>query len=113
MTPTQTYSDYGSDELDEELVQLQERREEVVKVVDEKTFDMRTIVILSKTLSTPPRSSASTKEPYLIRHQHETTIPQPIHAGICFVVLQAQNLLDILDLLVLHDLVVLRVPDIE
>ena len=42
-----TYSNDRSDELHEELRDLQERRVEVVQVVDEKALDMRTIVILS------------------------------------------------------------------
>ena len=42
----QTYSDDGGDEFDEEFVKPQERRVEVIEVVNEQTLDMRTIVIL-------------------------------------------------------------------
>jgi hypothetical protein len=50
---------------------------------------------------------------YLIRHNHEPPIPQTARARILFVMLQPHNLLDILDLLVLHDLVMLRFAYIE
>ena len=41
------------------------------------------------------------------------TISQSIPVSIRLVVLQPEDLLDVLDLLVLHDLVVLRVTDVK
>ena len=49
----------------------------------------------------------------LIGHDHELSISQAVYIGIVLAMLNAHNLLDILDLLVLHDLVVLRVAHIE
>ena len=45
---TSTYANNRSDKLDEEIRQLQQRGEEVIQEVDQKTFDMRAIVILLK-----------------------------------------------------------------
>ena len=50
---------------------------------------------------------------HLVRHDHQLSVSQTARARILLVVLQAQNLLDVLDLLVLHDLIVLCLPDIE
>jgi hypothetical protein len=41
------YSDDGSNELDEEIGELEKRRVEVVKEVDDESLDVRTIVILN------------------------------------------------------------------
>lgn len=88
------YLDDGSDELIQEVGNLQQGGVEVVQKVDDKTLDMRTVVIL-------------------IRHDHEMTISERVRGGVVMVVLQTQDLLDVLDLLVLHDLVVARLADIE
>ena len=59
----------------------------MVKVVDDETFDVRTVKVL-------------------ICHDHETTVPQAIDGRVRFAMLQAEDLLDVLDLGVLLDLVV-------
>jgi len=42
-----TYSDDGCHELNKEVGDLQQGREEMIQKVDEKSLDMRTVVILS------------------------------------------------------------------
>ena len=69
----QTYSDDGGDEFDEEFVKPQERRVEVIEVVNEQTLDMRTIVILEK-ISEPTRKIDQMVAD-LICHDHDTPIP--------------------------------------
>lgn len=50
---------------------------------------------------------------HLISHDHELPISQARHVRIILVVLETHNLLDILDLLVLHNLIVLRLAYVE
>jgi hypothetical protein len=50
---------------------------------------------------------------HLISHDHELPISQAPHIRILLVVLKTHNLLDILDLLVLHNLIVLRLAHVE
>jgi hypothetical protein len=50
---------------------------------------------------------------HLIRHYHELPISQAAHIRIVFVVLKTHNLLDILDLLILHNLVVFRLAHVK
>ena len=49
----------------------------------------------------------------MISHDHELPIPKVVGIPVVLVVLETKNLLDVLNLLVLHDLVVLRVADVE
>ena len=49
----------------------------------------------------------------LISHDHELPISQAPYIRIVFVVLKTHDLLDILDLLILHNLIVLRLAYIE
>ena len=74
------------DEFLEEIRQFKKRWILDLKEIDEKTLDMTTVVIL-------------------IRHDHEMSIPKRLVIGIGLFVLQSEELLDILNLLVLHDLV--------
>ena len=46
-----TYSDNGCYKLNQEVRDLQQRREEVIQKVDEESLDVRTIVILWRTIS--------------------------------------------------------------
>jgi hypothetical protein len=50
---------------------------------------------------------------HLICHYHELPISQAAHIRVVFVVLKTHNLLDILDLLILHYLIVLRLAHVE
>ena len=50
---------------------------------------------------------------HLISHDHELPISQAPHVRIVLVVLKTHNLLDILDLFVLHNLIVLRLTHVE
>jgi hypothetical protein len=50
---------------------------------------------------------------HLISHDHELPISQAPHVRIILVVLKTHNLLDILNLLVLHNLIVLRLAHVE
>jgi hypothetical protein len=45
------YSDDGSNELDEEIGELEKRRIEVIEEVDDKPLDVRTIVILNSNVT--------------------------------------------------------------
>ena len=96
----------------ERRVQLEQRRVKVVEEVQDKTLDMRTIVILgissAYTLATFLFAQA-----HLIRHDHQLAVPQARDVRVVLVVLQTQDLLDVLNLLVLHDLVVASFPDVE
>jgi hypothetical protein len=84
----------------------------MVQKVDEKSFDVRSVVIL-RADGQWQLPTAVTPVTRLIGHDHELSISQAAHIGIVLVVLKAHNLLDILDLFVLHDLVVLRLAHIE
>jgi hypothetical protein len=50
---------------------------------------------------------------HLIGHDHELSISQAAEVRIVLVMLKTHDLLDILDLLVLHDLIVLRLAHVE
>lgn len=50
---------------------------------------------------------------HLISHDHELPISQARHVRIILVVLKTHNLLDILDLLIFHNLIVLRLAHVE
>ena len=49
----------------------------------------------------------------LIGHDHQPSVPQASCVRILLVMLKAHNLFDILNLLVFHDLVVLRLANVE
>ena len=49
----------------------------------------------------------------LISHDHELAVSKIARILVVFVVLQTKNLLDILDLLVLHDLVVFSLANVQ
>lgn len=49
---------------------------------------------------------------YLISHNHESSVSQTHSVRIVFIVLQAHDLLDVLNFLVLHDLVMLRLSHV-
>jgi hypothetical protein len=59
------------------------------------------------------RTHKGDKATYLIRHYHELTIPQALDVRIVLVVLKTHDFFDVLDLLVLHDLVVLRLAHVQ
>lgn len=50
---------------------------------------------------------------YLIRHNHNATISQRVYVLVLFAMDQTDDLLDILDLLILHYLIVRRFADVE
>ena len=50
---------------------------------------------------------------HLISHDHELPISQAPYVRIILIVLKTHNLLDILDLLVLHNLIVFRLAHVE
>ena len=68
-----THSNNRCNKFDQELGHLQQRRVEMIKEIDEKAFDMRTIVILEK-ISEPTRKIEQMVAD-LIRHDHDTPIP--------------------------------------
>ena len=107
-----TYSDNRRHELHQKVRDFQQRREEVVQKVDEKTFNVRTIVVL-RTPALKHTLRGVEQPTHLIRHYHELTVPQALDIRIVLVVLETHNFLDILDLLVLHDLVVLRLAHVQ
>ena len=73
---------------------------------------MRTIVVL-RTPTLKQTLRGAEKPTHLIRHYHELTVPQALDIRIILVVLKTHNFLDILDLLVLHDLVVLCLAHVQ
>lgn len=83
----------------------------MIKIIDEQSLDVRAIVILRKAVHM--RISKETSEAYLIGHQHEPPIAKTSGVLVVLIVLQAENLLDVLDLLVLHDLLMLSIADVE
>lgn len=90
----------------------------MVEEVDEQSFDMRPVVILNpikKKILHKPTSAESTRaeKTHLIRHNHQPPIPQTRRITIILIRLQPHNLLNILNLLILHDLVVLRLSYIQ
>mmetsp|Transcript_45800 Transcript_45800/g.76350 ORF Transcript_45800/g.76350 Transcript_45800/m.76350 type:complete len:294 (-) Transcript_45800:1235-2116(-) len=86
--------DDGRDELHQEAGHLQEAREEVVEEVDQQALDVGPVVVL-------------------IRHNHQVPIPQGLDVGVGLAVLQAEDLLDGVDLDVVHDLFVRGVAYVE
>jgi hypothetical protein len=50
---------------------------------------------------------------HLISHNHEPSVSQARSVRIVFIVLQAHNLFDVLNFLVLHDLVVFRLSHVQ
>lgn len=50
---------------------------------------------------------------HLIRHDHQLAVAQAIHVGVHLVMLQAKDLFHVLNLLVLHDRVMLRFAYVE
>ena len=57
--------------------------------------------------------SRNSDETDLIGHDHELSVTKITRILVVLIVLQTKNLLDILNFLVLHDLVVLRFPNVE
>ena len=104
------HSDDGSNELDEEIGELEKRRIKVVEEVDDKPLDMRAVVILKSNVT---KSSTLSNGTYLICHDHNPSIAQAVRACVFLVVLQAHNLSNVLYFLILHDLIVARFADIE
>lgn len=101
-------------ELDKELRQLEQRRIEKVQIIDDKPFDVGPIVILkvcqpNERLSTIERR----RKTHLIGHDHQPSIPQTRNIRIIFVVLQTHDLFDRLNLLILHNLIMLRLAHIQ
>ena len=62
--------------------------------VDQQTFDVRPVVVL-------------------VSHDHDVAVPERLDAVVRGAVPQAQDLLDVRNLRVVHDLVVRRVSDVE
>jgi len=75
------------DEFDEEVWQLEQTWVKGVQEVDDQTLDVTSIVIL-------------------IRHNHETSVTQRVDIFIDLTVLETENLVDVGDFHVLHDLIV-------
>ena len=107
-----TYSNDGRHELHQKVRDLQQRREEVIQKVNEETFNVRTIVVL-RTPTLKQTLRGAEKPTHLIRHYHELTVPQALDIRIILVVLETHDFLDTLDLLVLHDLVVLCLAHVQ
>ena len=78
------HSDDGSNELDEEIGELEKRRIKVVEEVDNKPFDVRTVVILKSNVT---KSSTLSNGTYLICHDHNPSIAQAVRACVFLVVL--------------------------
>src|SRR5690349_4338759 len=74
---------YWGDELLEKVWNPQERGELHLKEVDEETLDMTTVKIL-------------------ICHDHQMAVSKALGVGVDLFVLEAQELLDVLNFLVLH-----------
>ncbi|SRR5216684_5923934 len=74
---------------------------------------MRTIVILGYGHSVAVFPIAQMRSLHLISHDHELPISQAAHVRIVLIVLKTHNLLDILDLFILHNLIVLRLAYVE
>jgi hypothetical protein len=83
----------------------------MIKEVDQQSFDMRTVVILQ--LSLAVLHLTLDLDTNLISHQHKPSISQSARVRVILVVLQAHNLFDILNFLVLHDLIMLRLSYIQ
>lgn len=66
----------------------------MIKVIDNEALDVRAIVVL-------------------VSHDHQVTITQAVRGSVVRVVLQAENLLDVLNFHILYDLVVTGFPDVE
>ncbi len=66
----------------------------MIEEVDDETLDVRTIVIL-------------------IGHDHDTSVSQAVDIEVLLAVLETENLLDGLDLGILHDLIVCGLADVE
>ena len=106
-----THSDDGSNELDEEIGELEKRRIKVVEEVDDKPLDVRTIVILKSNVTKVFRYLSHST--YLIGHDHNPSITQAVPARVLLVVLQAHNFPNVLYFFILHDLIVACFADIE
>jgi hypothetical protein len=85
----------------------------VVQKVDEQTFNVRTIVVLHTHALNTHTQRGVEKPTHLIRHYHELTVPQALDIRIVLVVLKTHDFLDVLYLLVLHDLVVFRLAHVQ
>lgn len=85
----------------------------MVQEVDEQTLDMRTIVILKVVFYISRRTDTPHLLTHLIRHNHQPPVPQAPHIRINLVMLEPHNLLHILNLLILHDRIVLRFAHVE
>lgn len=74
----------------------------MVDEVDEKTFDVRAIVVLTDGVRLSPiqRNGGA---PYLISHDHQTTVSQSSDVFVVMPTLQPHNLLDVGNLEILHD----------
>lgn len=88
--------DDGGDELLEESLDVEEGRPEVVDEVDNESLDVRSIVIL-------------------ISHDHEVAVTESLDVFLVVfhTELQAHDVDDVLDLVVLHDLLVVGLTDVE
>lgn len=58
-------------------------------------------------------TAINTQSTHLIRHNHQPTISQRAHILVLLVMLQTEDLLDSLDFIVLHDLIVFRLAHVE
>jgi hypothetical protein len=105
----------GSYELDQEIRNLEQRRVKVIQEINEKSFDVRTIVILQRYAGSDFHVVQENRplNAHLIRHNHQPAISQTSNARVFLIMLQPHNFLDILDLLVLHDLVMLGFSHVE
>jgi hypothetical protein len=96
----------------------------VVKVVDEETLDVRSIVILSQAkgggsggdedLSDSPSGGMATgKEAHLVGHDHEAAVAELFAVRVDLAVLEAHDLADVLNLSVAGELGGRRLADVE
>ena len=83
----------------------------MVQKVDQKTLNMGTIVILSNKNQSLAREEIQATN--LVRHDHQPAISQTSDIRVFLVMLQSHDLLDVLDLFVLHNLIVLCFADVE
>lgn len=101
--------DNGRDELDEEVGNGKQRREEVVEEVDDQALDMRAVVVLCA-VNLASELKLST---HLIGHDHKMTIAKLVGIRVDLVVLEAHDLLDGVDLGIVDDHLAAGVSDVE
>jgi hypothetical protein len=114
--------DDRGDELDKKVGQLEQRREPVVEEVDDETFDVRPVVVLSRadTNTLQPLAarrgqteSEKGRKAHLIGHDHQAPVPQRVRTRVHLPLLQPHNLLDRLNLCILQQRLAARLAHVE